>query len=83
MEGPQIKVDVRHLKWSDFEGIQPRRTALTRGEATPSRWIDRIGNMPDYLIDFYQLYGTKVQEVLDGQENWLSNPEKAESNSGA
>ena len=78
MEGPQIKVDVRHLKWSDFEGIQPRRTALTRGDATPSRWIDRIGNMPDYLIDFYQLYGTKVKEVLDGQENWLSNPEKAE-----
>ena len=23
-----------------------------------------------------------MQEVLDGQENWLSNPEKAESNSG-
>ena len=83
MEGPQIKVDVRHLKWSDFEGIQPRRTGLTRGDATPSRWIDRIGNMPDYLIDFYQLYGTKVQEVMDGQENWLSNPEKAEFNSGA
>ena len=78
MEGPQIKVDVRHLKWSDFEGIQPRRTALTRGDETPSRWIDRIGNMPDYLIDFYQLYGTTVQEVMDGQENWLSNPEKAE-----
>ena len=83
VEGPQIKVDVRHLKWSDFEGIQPRRTALTRGDETPSRWIDRIGNMPDYLIDFYQLYGTKVQEVMDGQENWLSNPEKAEFNSGA
>ena len=78
VEGPQIKVDVRHLKWSDFEGIQPRRTALTRGDETPSRWIDRIGNMPDYLIDFYQLYGTTVQEVMDGQENWLSNPEKAE-----
>jgi hypothetical protein len=81
VEGPQIKVDVRHLKWSDFEGIQPRRTSLTRGDDTPSRWIDRIGNMPDYLIDFYQLYGTKVQEVLDGQDNWLSNPEKAEYDS--
>ncbi len=81
VEGPQIKVDVRHLKWSDFEGIQPRRTALTRGDDSPSRWIDRIGNMPDYLIDFYQLYGTKVQEVLDGQENWLSNPEEAEYDS--
>ena len=80
-EGPQLTIDVRHMKWSDFEGILPRRNATTRGEGTAMRWIDRIGNMPDYLNDFYQEYGEKVKEVINGGSNWLSDPTQGEYNS--
>ena len=38
------------------------------------KWIDRIQNMPQYLRDFYVTFGEKVQEVLNGQQNWLSDP---------
>lgn len=83
-EGQQFKVDVRHLKWSDFEGILPHRAASTRGADTSIKWIDRIRNMPDYLKDFYQVYGQKVDEVMKGQTNWLDNPELASGyNSGS
>ena len=77
VEDQQFMVDVRHLEWSDFEGILPSRAASTRGGGTTIKWIDRVGNMPDYLKDFYQLYGEKVNEVLEGQTNWLVNPELA------
>ena len=80
-EGPQLIIDVRHLKWSDFEGILPSRAVMTRGEGSTKSWIDRIGNMPDYLNDFYQEYGEKVKEVINGGSNWLSDPTQGEYNS--
>jgi len=39
------------------------------------RWIDRIYNMPEELNVFYRQYGEKVEAVLNGQSNWLSDPE--------
>ena len=76
-EGQQFKVDVRHLTWSDFEGLLPSHAASTRGGDASIKWIDRVGNMPDYMKDFYQVYGQKVDEVMNGQSNWLDNPELA------
>ena len=39
------------------------------------RWIDRIHNMPDYLLDFYNRYCVLVHEVLEGGNNYLSDPD--------
>ena len=47
-----------------------------------SKWIERITNMPDYLKAFYVTYGEKVHEVLNGQQNWLSDPTKGYVNGG-
>ena len=69
-------VDVRKftasLKWE-----APDSRILTRGTAAPDNvsWMSRIRNIPDYMKDFYQNYGVKVQEVLDGGSNFLSDPE--------
>jgi hypothetical protein len=38
------------------------------------RWIDRINNLPQYFKVFYDTYGEKVDGVLNGEENWLSDP---------
>ena len=81
-ETQQFKMDTRHINWSDFTGLQPSRMAVTRGDGPGWKWIDRIGNMPDYLIDFYQVFGEQVKEVMNGGANWLSDPTKAE-NDGA
>ena len=78
-ETQQFKMDTRHINWSDFTGLQPSRMAVTRGDGPGWKWIDRIGNMPDYLIDFYQVFGEQVKEVMNGGANWLSDPTKAEN----
>ena len=39
-----------------------------------STWIDRISNMPPVLREFYDVYREKIQEVLNGGSNWLSDP---------
>lgn len=76
-EGEEVTIDAR-----DFVGFGNRLSFSgradwpTRSEGQGRRWIDRIKNMPDYLLDFYQEYGEKVQEVLDGGRNWASDPEK-------
>ena len=38
------------------------------------RWIDRITNMPEELITFYEKYGEAVNSVLNGTPSWLSDP---------
>ena len=50
-------------------------TSLKAPGSLSSKWIDRIYNMPQVLRDFYAVYGEKVHEVLNGGENWLSDPE--------
>ena len=77
VEGPQYSMDTRQIDWAQFEDILPAKSALTRGDSEYSRWIDRVAGMPDYMLDFYQLYGEKVKEVLAGGSNWLSDPTAA------
>lgn len=49
--------------------------SLTRGDDTNGeKWIDHISNMPEYLSEFYDTYGDKAKEVLNGGDNWLSDP---------
>ena len=43
------------------------------GEA-PLRYIDRISNMPDYLIDLYNQYSSDVEKALKGEVTCLVNP---------
>lgn len=70
-------IDVREFAAS-FKWESPQGSAiLTRGTAAPDdiRWIDRIRNLPDYMHTFYDNYGVKVHQVLDGGSNYLSDPE--------
>ena len=81
LKSRQFSMDLRHINWAEFEGILPNQAATTRGTDSGKKWIDRIGNMPDYLNDFYQVYGDKVKEVMNGGENWLSDPTKGDDDS--
>ena len=72
--GPRHSMDLHHINWSDFKDILPSHVAGSRGTDSNLKWIDRIGNMPGYLNDFYQLYGEQVKGVMNGGTNWLSDP---------
>ena len=63
-----------NLNW---QSAQVRSKIDTRaGTPAPDdiRWIDRIYNLPDYMRTFYDNHGLRVQEVLNGGSNYLSNP---------
>ena len=63
-----------NLNW---QSAQVRSKIDTRaGTPAPDdiRWIDRIYNLPDYMRNFYDNHGLRVQEVLNGGSNYLSNP---------
>lgn len=50
--------------------------ATTRGGTSAPdniRWIDRISNLPTYMRTFYDKYGTSVQEVFNGDSNYLTD----------
>ena len=42
-----------------------------------ARWIDRIKNMPDYMVTFYNTYGDLVKDALNGNHNALTDLELA------
>jgi len=72
-------INVREFVASLHEGTPDSRIlkAPTRGSSpvTPQvRWIDRISNMPEYLVQFYNDYGQKVQEALNGTTNYFIDP---------
>ena len=76
-QGEEVTIDARDFAWREnLLSFTGRDDWPTRSEGQGRRWIDRIKNMPDYLLDFYQEYGEKVQEVLDGGNNWTADPEK-------
>ena len=76
-QGEEVTIDARDFAWREnLLSFTGRDDWPTRSEGQGRRWIDRIKNMPDYLLDFYQEYGEKVQEVLDGGINWTSDHEK-------
>lgn len=80
--GQTHSVDLTQVSWESMDallqnadvkgrlGSAPLMSGLTDGY----RWIDRIHNLPDYLLQFYNRYGRDVQDVLDGKNNCLSDP---------
>ena len=76
-EGEEVTIDTRDFVWCEnLLSYSGREDFSTRSEGQGHRWIDRIKNMPDYLLTFYQEYGKKIHDVLDGGINWSSDPEK-------
>lgn len=74
-------VDVREFAASlDWE--VPGQTVMSRRApaGAGTTWIDRIHNLPQYMRDFYEIHRHKVQEVLDGGSNYLSDPENDNTN---
>ncbi len=73
----ESSLDVRHFKPAMLANDRLEWTKTRSGADLGYRWIDRIGNMPDYLITYYNGYEDKVKEVLDGGINWMSDPSLA------
>ena len=78
IEGPTNSFDVRDIpRFADELQTAGSRAVSPQFNAPANqnwKWIDRIQNMPQYMRDFYVTYGEKIQEVLNGQQNWLSDP---------
>lgn len=72
-------IDLRDLKSSvervRDDGVSFRAPGSDIQVQENVRWIDRIHNMPDYLLDFYNKYCGLVSEVIDGGTNCLSDPD--------
>lgn len=66
----------------DWESPQVASRIQTRGTTgqQKTRWIDRINNLPEYMRTFYNNHGQRVQEVLDGGSNYLSEPDDDQIN---
>ena len=79
-KGPVFTVDVRRLAsccQDESPSMRASGRIITRSD-TATRWIDRIYNMPQFYKRFYDNYGLKVNEVLNGIQNWLSDPGMAQ-----
>ena len=70
------KIDVREfaasLQWEEpnaTDAIRTRRSPADNGY----RWIDRIHNLPDYMRNYYDNHVNKVNQVLAGGSNCLSD----------
>ena len=74
VQGNESSVDVRDFSHVLLNNDRFNWTKTRSGADKGFRWIDRISNMPDYLTSFYNDYGAKVNEVLNGGSNWLSDP---------
>ena len=74
---------VQYVNFHDlsFDDTQSRILYRSDPPAAPAdsavRWIDRIYNMPQFLIDFYNNYEKAVNDVLNGKDNYLSDPTRA------
>ena len=73
----ESSLDVRHFKPAMLTNDRLEWATTRSGADLGYRWIDRISNMPDYLITYYNGYNDKVKEVLDGGVNWMSDPSLA------
>ncbi|MBR5935422.1 MAG: transglutaminase domain-containing protein [Bacteroidaceae bacterium] len=74
---------VQYVNFHDlsFDDTQSRILYRSDPPAAPAdsavRWIDRIYNMPQCFIDFYNSYEKAVNDVLNGKDNYLSDPTRA------
>ena len=73
----ESSLDVSHLNGALLNNARFEWAKTRSGADKGARWIDRISNMPDYLLSYYDGYGEKVKEVLNGKSNWLSDPTTA------
>lgn len=73
---PPRTIDIREyaksLQWEPATDT-PSRSPLRSASPAPDniRWIDRIHNLPDYLLSFYNFHHAKVQDALNGKTNYL------------
>ena len=78
-KSPDCTVDVREFALSMAAGADnmSMRSAprITHPTDTAINWIDRIHNMPQYMKDFYDRYANCVDNALNGEINWLTDPE--------
>ena len=76
-----LKEFVDNLDWESAD-VQAKIGTRRAGAPAPDdiRWIDRIYNLPDYMRVFYDNHGKRVQEVLNGGSNYLSNPAADQTN---
>ena len=67
---------ISNLDWKSAD-VQSKIDTRRAGAPAPDsiRWIDRIYNLPDYMRAFYDKHGQRVQEVLNGESNYLSDPQ--------
>ena len=74
--GPTRTVDIREfaksLQWEPATDA-PSRSPLRVADPAPDdiRWIDRIHNLPSYLLTFYNNHHKAVQDALNGKTNYL------------
>ena len=73
----ESSLDVSHFNGALLNNAMFEWAKTRSGADKGARWIDRISNMPDYLLSYYDGYGEKVKEVLNGKSNWLSDPTTA------
>ncbi len=81
-QGQENSVDTRRVVWKCNNTVRMRRMPATTTRSTDElavRWIDRIENLPDHLREFYGVYGEKVHAALDGELNYLVDPQLAEN----
>ena len=77
LQSYESSLDVRDFSPAMLTNDRLAWTKTRSGADQGFRWIDRISNMPDYLISYYNGYGDKVKEVLGGGVNWMSDPSLA------
>ena len=63
---------VQHKSMRSSQRVTPMNAADS------ALWINRINNMHDYMVGFYQNYSRLVNDILIGQDNFLSNPAMGE-----
>ncbi|MBO4907281.1 MAG: hypothetical protein J5486_09695 [Bacteroidaceae bacterium] len=77
-EGTSYSLDLNNIVWNtdDIENLTQGYARIKAAEANKpiASWIDRISNMPDYLMDFYNTYKDATAEVLRGGSNWTCDP---------
>ena len=78
-KSPDYTVNVREfaLGMAANRDVGSMRSAprVTHPADTAVNWIDRIHNMPQYMKDFYDKYSVCVDNALNGEINWLTDPE--------